>query len=297
MQTKKKKENHIKRPMNAFMRWSQLERKKIIAMNPDAHNAEISKNLGKKWRTLSEEEKRPFIEEAEKLKILHLKEYPNYKYKPKKKIMPLHHSQKSHISKPRSQNSRNSNNTRKSESLVRKLEHRTQRKVLKQSSVENFHDKKLLKKVAVMAKMMSTKTDTDLGSILGGQKMIKTELEGKEDVEMTTVTLPFDQSFYLNAADMVKIENPNIAMLLGDQGIKREEEQDDGIMSGGQELPNLDSLTSLDLISLPPEVDYLKLPPEDWDSQSLGSGSSYSTSDYGPLRFEYDDIFSDLGLS
>lgn len=300
MQTKKKKENHIKRPMNAFMRWSQLERKKIIAMNPDAHNAEISKNLGKKWRTLSEEEKRPFIEEAEKLKILHLKEYPNYKYKPKKKIMPLHHSQKSHISKPRSQNSRNSNNTRKSES-VRKLEHRTQRKVLKQSSVENFHDKKLLKKVAVMAKMM-TKTDTDLGSILGGQKMIKTELEGKEDIEMTTVTLPFDQSFYLNAADMVKIENPNIAMLLGDQGIKREEEhceEEGGLMPGGQELPNLDSLTSLDLISLPPEVDYLKLPPEDWDSQSLGSGSSYSTSDYGPLRFEYceDDIFSDLGLS
>ena len=141
----KKKENHIKRPMNAFMRWSQLERKKIIAMNPDAHNAEISKNLGKKWRTLSEEEKRPFIEEAEKLKILHLKEYPNYKYKPKKKIMPLHHSQKSHISKPRSQNPRNSNNTRKSESVSRKLEHR-QRKVLKQSSVENFHDKKLLKK-------------------------------------------------------------------------------------------------------------------------------------------------------
>mgnify|MGYP007045316179 CR=1 FL=1 len=57
------------------------------------------------------------------------------------------------------------------------------------------------------------------------------------------------------------------------------------------------SLTSLDLSSLPREVDYLKLPPEDWDSQSLGSGSSYSNSDHGPLRFEYDDIFSDLGLS
>merc|ERR1712154_661503 len=84
-QTKKHRENHIKRPMNAFMRWSQIERKKIIENFPEAHNAEISKNLGKKWRTLSEEEKRPFIEEAEKLKILHLKEYPNYKYKPKKK--------------------------------------------------------------------------------------------------------------------------------------------------------------------------------------------------------------------
>merc|ERR550532_945035 len=116
------------------MRWSQIERKKIIENFPDAHNAEISKNLGKKWRTLSEEEKRPFIEEAEKLKILHLKEYPNYKYKPKKKILPMHHSQKSPISKPRSQNSRTTNNTRKSESVSRKLEHR-QRKVLKQSTV------------------------------------------------------------------------------------------------------------------------------------------------------------------
>ena len=32
-------------------------------MNPDAHNAEISKNLGKKWRTLADEEKQPFIDE------------------------------------------------------------------------------------------------------------------------------------------------------------------------------------------------------------------------------------------
>ena len=50
--------------MNAFMRWSQLERRKIIEMNPDAHNAEISKNLGKKWRTLADEEKQPFIDEV-----------------------------------------------------------------------------------------------------------------------------------------------------------------------------------------------------------------------------------------
>jgi len=84
-QTRKHKKNHVKRPMNAFMRWSQLERRKIIEMNPDAHNAEISKNLGKKWRTLADEEKQPFIDEAENLRQLHLKEYPDYKYKPKKK--------------------------------------------------------------------------------------------------------------------------------------------------------------------------------------------------------------------
>ena len=71
--------------MNAFMRWSQLERRKIIEQNPDAHNAEISKNLGKKWRSLPDSEKQEFIDEAERLRQLHLKEYPDYKYRPKKK--------------------------------------------------------------------------------------------------------------------------------------------------------------------------------------------------------------------
>jgi len=84
-QTRKHKKNHVKRPMNAFMRWSQLERRKIIELNPDAHNAEISKNLGKKWRTLTDDERQPFVDEAERLRQLHLKEYPDYKYKPKKK--------------------------------------------------------------------------------------------------------------------------------------------------------------------------------------------------------------------
>ena len=71
--------------MNPFMVWSQLERRKIIESFPDSHNAEISKNLGKKWRGLTEEERRPFVEEAERLKMLHLKEFPQYKYQPKKK--------------------------------------------------------------------------------------------------------------------------------------------------------------------------------------------------------------------
>ena len=76
---------HIKRPMNPFMVWSQLERRKIIESFPDSHNAEISKNLGRKWRGLTEEERRPFVEEADRLKMLHLKEFPQYKYQPKKK--------------------------------------------------------------------------------------------------------------------------------------------------------------------------------------------------------------------
>eukprot|EP00092_Neocalanus_flemingeri_P014393 GFUD01015525.1.p1 GENE.GFUD01015525.1~~GFUD01015525.1.p1 ORF type:complete len:482 (-),score=58.44 GFUD01015525.1:831-2276(-) len=84
-QTKKHPPNHIKRPMNAFMVWSQLRRRLIIAENPDSHNAEISKNLGKAWKMLTDKERAPFIEEAEKLRMLHQKEYPDYKYRPKKR--------------------------------------------------------------------------------------------------------------------------------------------------------------------------------------------------------------------
>ena len=84
-QTKKHKLNHIKRPMNAFMVFSQLERKKIIEVTPDKHNAEISKELGRRWKLLTDEGKVPYKEEAERLLICHQKEYPDYKYKPRKK--------------------------------------------------------------------------------------------------------------------------------------------------------------------------------------------------------------------
>ena len=71
--------------MNAFMVWSQLERRKIIEVTPDKHNAEISKELGRRWKLLPEMDRQPFIDEAERLRILHQKEYPDYKYKPRKK--------------------------------------------------------------------------------------------------------------------------------------------------------------------------------------------------------------------
>jgi len=84
--TKKHSPNHIKRPMNAFMVFSHIERKKIVELNPDIHNAEISKQLGKRWKALDDEARKPFVEEADRLRQLHQKEYPDYKYRPRKKM-------------------------------------------------------------------------------------------------------------------------------------------------------------------------------------------------------------------
>lgn len=90
----KKGKNHIKRPMNAFMVWAQAARRSLSQTHPTLHNAQLSKTLGSLWHKLSDEQKIPFINEANRLRDEHKNVHPDYKYQPKRRPKMYMHNMK-----------------------------------------------------------------------------------------------------------------------------------------------------------------------------------------------------------
>ena len=82
---RKQNENQIRRPMNAFMVYAQVARKKVAGKYPNLSYRKLSKTLGELWRMLDDEERRPFVEEAERLRREHKRAHPTYKFKPQRR--------------------------------------------------------------------------------------------------------------------------------------------------------------------------------------------------------------------
>lgn len=61
-----------KRPMSAFLKFSQKTRKEVKMNNPDMSNTDVSRLLGEMWRNASARTRAPFVEEE-------LRERANYK--------------------------------------------------------------------------------------------------------------------------------------------------------------------------------------------------------------------------
>ncbi|KAI8912776.1 high mobility group box domain-containing protein, partial [Gorgonomyces haynaldii] len=75
---KEKDPNAPKRPMTAFLYYSQDHRQAIIATNPGQPISEVAKLLGEKWKTATPQEKMRYEEMAARDKDRYNREMANY---------------------------------------------------------------------------------------------------------------------------------------------------------------------------------------------------------------------------
>ncbi|CAH1765621.1 15300_t:CDS:2, partial [Entrophospora sp. SA101] len=86
---RKKRSNKPKRtprPPNAFILYRREKQSEVTAKNDKLTNADVSKVISKMWWKESEQERFRWEKTADRMKLLHMQEYPDYVYKPKKSI-------------------------------------------------------------------------------------------------------------------------------------------------------------------------------------------------------------------
>lgn len=68
-----------RRPMSAFLKFSQIWRKKVKRENPDMANTDVSRLLGEMWRNASVHEKRPYREQEEKERAVYKEDMKRFR--------------------------------------------------------------------------------------------------------------------------------------------------------------------------------------------------------------------------
>ncbi|KAI1412393.1 hypothetical protein F5Y13DRAFT_180170 [Hypoxylon sp. FL1857] len=74
----------VPRPRNAFILYRQHYQGQVAARHPGLANPEISKLIGEQWREQPEEVKNNWKRLAEEEKIRHQRQYPDYRYQPRR---------------------------------------------------------------------------------------------------------------------------------------------------------------------------------------------------------------------
>ncbi|KAI0019779.1 hypothetical protein F4780DRAFT_792512 [Xylariomycetidae sp. FL0641] len=74
----------VPRPRNAFILYRQAWQGSVAEHNPGLANPEISKLIGEKWREQPEEVKNYWKQLAEEEKLRHQRQYPDYRYQPRR---------------------------------------------------------------------------------------------------------------------------------------------------------------------------------------------------------------------
>ena len=62
-----------KRPMSAFLKYSQTRRSVVKTENPDMSNTDVSRLLGEMWRNASPKERAPYVEQEERERAVYKK--------------------------------------------------------------------------------------------------------------------------------------------------------------------------------------------------------------------------------
>ncbi|KAL1959535.1 hypothetical protein VTO42DRAFT_1980 [Malbranchea cinnamomea] len=88
----------IPRPRNSFILFRQHTQAEVAAQHPGLPNPDISKIIGKRWRTLSDEVKLEWKHLAEEEKLRHMQRYPGYQYKPSRGGKKGRNANTSHLS-------------------------------------------------------------------------------------------------------------------------------------------------------------------------------------------------------